>query len=64
MAGRKKENFQRERIELKAPSEWILKATQYAEELGGLSLSAFIRLCVNEKMQRMDTERPTTRKKS
>jgi hypothetical protein len=60
-AGRKKENFDRERVEFKADPAWIAKVVQYGQSLG-LSLSAFIRLAVNEKMQRMDSERPTSRK--
>jgi hypothetical protein len=51
MAGRKKENFDRDRIELRAPAEWIARVAAVAETLG-LSLSAYIRLAVNERVQR------------
>jgi hypothetical protein len=60
--GRKKENFERGRLELKADPEWIARVVEYGETLG-LSLSAFVRLSVNEKMQRMDAERPPIRKR-
>jgi hypothetical protein len=60
--GRRKENFERGRLELKADPAWIARVVEYGESLG-LSLSAFVRLAVNEKMQRMEAERPPNRKR-
>jgi hypothetical protein len=65
-AGRKKENFERERVEFKAEPEWIARVVEHGQSLG-LSLSAFIRLAVNEKIHRMDAEmpqQPKSRRKS
>jgi predicted HicB family RNase H-like nuclease len=57
MAGRKKEKFDRERIELRAEPEWIERVTAEAERLG-LSLSAYIRLAVNERLEKAPPPRP------
>jgi hypothetical protein len=52
MPGRKRENFDRPRIEFVADPEWIRLVANEADRMG-LSLSAFIRLAVNEKLQAM-----------
>jgi hypothetical protein len=41
----------RGRLEMKAPAEWIDEVSRVAESLG-LSLSAYVRLAVNERIQR------------
>jgi len=56
MAGRKKENFDRPRVEFKADPEWIQRATREGERLG-LNLSAFIRMVVTQYMDRAEAER-------
>ena len=57
MAGRKKENFDRGRVEFKATPEWTERATRAGERLG-LSLSAFIRMVVTQYLDRMEAEQP------
>lgn len=52
MPGRKRQNFDRPRIEFVAEPAWIEMVAKEADRMG-LSLSAFIRLCVNEKLQAM-----------
>lgn len=56
MAGRKKENFDRGRVEFKAPAEWIEKVTREGERLG-LNLSAFIRMIVSQYMDELERKR-------
>jgi hypothetical protein len=56
MAGRKKENFDRGRVEFKASPEWIERVTREGERLG-LNLSAFIRMVVTQAVERAETER-------
>jgi hypothetical protein len=56
MAGRKKESFDRGRVEFKAPPEWIERATREGERLG-LNLSAFVRMVVTIYMDKAEAER-------
>jgi hypothetical protein len=63
VAPRKKENFDRERIEIRADAAWIAKVTSEAERLG-LSLSAYIRLAVNERMERTADAKRARRSRS
>jgi hypothetical protein len=62
MAGRKKENFDRKRVEFMAEPEWIRRADTEAKRLG-LNLSSFIRMVVTQHMDRADAERGTDRRK-
>jgi hypothetical protein len=48
---KKRPNPQRDRIEIRSDPEWIDRVLRHANNLG-LSISAYIRLAVNEKMQR------------
>jgi predicted DNA-binding ribbon-helix-helix protein len=59
MAGRKKENFDRARVEFKAEPEWIERVTREGERLG-LNLSAFIRMVVTQYVDRVEAERALT----
>jgi len=63
MAGRKKENFDRGRVEFKAPPKWIKRATDEAERAGFGSLSAFIRFAVTQYLDRAEGEHPKDRSK-
>jgi hypothetical protein len=56
MAGRRKESFDRGRVEFKAPPEWVERATREGERLG-LNLSAFIRMAVTQWMDKAAAER-------
>lgn len=53
--GRKKQNYERTRAEFVADPALIEAATAAGESLG-LGLSAFIRLALTEKMNRMKAE--------
>jgi hypothetical protein len=53
--GRKRPNPERDVIQLRAEPEWIDRVNAEAERLG-LSLSAYIRLAVNERMERTAPE--------
>jgi hypothetical protein len=53
---RKRENFDRERIEVRADPAWIERVVREAGRLG-LSLSAYIRLAVNERLDRTEGPR-------
>ena len=48
MAGRKKESFERGRVEFKAPADWQRRVAAAAERLGFGSLSALIRFAVTK----------------
>jgi hypothetical protein len=63
VAPRKKENFDRERIEIRAEGQWIAKVTAEAERLG-LSLSAYVRLAVNERLERTQDAKRARRSRS
>jgi hypothetical protein len=63
MAGRKKENFERERVEFKASPEWIERAVRAGEHIG-LNLSAFIRMVVSQYLDRMEAEQSVPRRRS
>jgi hypothetical protein len=56
----RKENFDRDRIELRADADWIERVAKEAERLG-LSLSAYIRLAVNERLERTENARKARR---
>lgn len=60
MAGRKKENFERGRVELMAEPKWIARANTEAERLG-MSLSAFIRMVVTQYLDKAEDERAARR---
>jgi hypothetical protein len=62
MAGRKKENFDRNRVEFMAEPAWVKRADDMAKRLGFGNLSVFIRFAVTEFMDRMETERGTQKK--
>jgi hypothetical protein len=53
---RKKQNFERDRVELRAEPEWIARVAAEANRLG-LNLSAYIRLAVNERLDRTEPPR-------
>jgi hypothetical protein len=57
VAGRKKENFDRGRVEFKAPPDWIERATRHGERIG-LNLSSFMRMVVTQYMDEVDRESP------
>jgi hypothetical protein len=59
---RKRPNPQRDLIQLRADPAWIDRVNAEAERLG-LSLSAYIRLAVNERMQRTASEPPPAQKR-
>jgi hypothetical protein len=59
LVGSRRENFDRERIEIRADSEWIARVSAEADRLG-LSLSAYIRLAVNERLERTAAPAPPT----
>jgi hypothetical protein len=61
MAGRKKENFERGRVEFKADPEWIERVNAEAERIG-LNLSSFIRMVMTQYMDKVEAERPPKRK--
>jgi hypothetical protein len=48
---RRKVKFDRERLELRADADWIAQVEAEAGRLG-LSLSGYIRLCVQERLDR------------
>jgi hypothetical protein len=48
--GQKRSNPNRDLIQFRAPPAWIDRVNAEAERLG-LSLSAYIRLCVNERLE-------------
>lgn len=63
MAGRKKEVFDRGRIEFKATAEWTERAMRHAERLGLNNLSAFIRFAVTQWMEEAEAANPLPKKK-
>jgi hypothetical protein len=54
---RKRLNFNRDRLELRADGKWIERVVQEADRLG-LSLSAFVRMAINKELNRMEAESP------
>jgi hypothetical protein len=62
MAGRKKENYDRGRVEFKATPEWILRADRMAKEDGHGNLSSFIRFAVTQYMEQRELEKRAGRK--
>jgi hypothetical protein len=56
MAGRKKESFDRGRVEFKAPPEWIEEVNEEAQRLG-LNLSSYIRMVVTQAVQKAKADR-------
>jgi hypothetical protein len=63
MAGRKKESFDRGRIEFKASADWTRRANAAAERLGFGSLSALIRFAVTRYLDEVSPETPRTSRK-
>jgi hypothetical protein len=59
--GRKKESFERGRVEFKASPAWIERATREAERRG-LNLSAWIRMVISDYLEQLDAERPAAPK--
>jgi hypothetical protein len=62
MPGRKKENFERGRVEFLAEPAWIERVVKVADRLG-LSLSSYIRMVVTRDVEREEADRPPERKK-
>jgi hypothetical protein len=62
MAGRKKESFERGRIEFKASEEWTRRANEAAQRLGFGSLSALIRFAVTKYLDEAAPEPPAAGK--
>jgi hypothetical protein len=58
MAGRRKESFDRGRVEFKAPEDWIRRANGLALRMGFGNLSAFIRFVVTQYMNEHAPEEP------
>ena len=50
---RRKTNMNRDRLEIRADPAWIARVTRAAERFG-LSLSAFIRLVVTERVEEIE----------
>jgi hypothetical protein len=63
MAGRKKENFDRRRVEFMAEPDWIERANDEALRSGHGNLSAFIRVVVTAYLDRIDAERRDSRRR-
>jgi hypothetical protein len=55
--GRKKENFERRRLELVAETDWIVRISAQADRLG-LSLSSYVRMAVTERLERDEASAP------
>lgn len=55
--GRKKENFDRGRLELVADAEWISRLDIQAKRLG-MSLSAYVRMACTERVERDEASAP------
>lgn len=53
----KKPGGDRERLEIRAPADWIDRVTDIASRLG-LSLSAYVRLAVNERLAKDEASAP------
>jgi hypothetical protein len=54
---RRKTNMNRDRLEIRAEPAWIVRVARAAERFG-LSLSAFIRLAVTEKVEEIERNPP------
>ena len=54
---KRKTNMERDRLEIRAEPAWIARATKAAERFG-LSLSAFIRMAVTEKLEELERTAP------
>jgi hypothetical protein len=52
----------RDRIDLRADPDWVARVAAAAERFG-LSVSAYIRLAVTERMERDEASQPGTRRK-
>ncbi len=63
MAGRKKESFDRGRVEFKADPAWIERATREAERAGFGNLSAFIRFAVTQYLDQIEFTRAEQQKR-
>jgi hypothetical protein len=62
MAGRKKGSSERGRVDLKAPPEWIKRASAAAEELGFGTLSGLIRFAVTKYLNETLPQQPPGKK--
>ena len=60
--GRRKQNFERRRLELVAEPEWIERVSKQAERLG-ISLSAYIRLAVTRSLESDEASQPASHSK-
>lgn len=58
---KKRPNPERDLVQFRADPEWIDRVNAEAERFG-LTLSAYIRLAVNERMERTEADRPKGRK--
>jgi hypothetical protein len=63
VAGRKKENFDRGRVEFKADPVWIRRLHDTASRLGFGDMSNFIRFAMTKFMDDVDAERGPAGKK-
>ena len=54
---RRKSNMDRDRVELRADPEWIARVSSAAERFS-LSLSAFIRMVVTERLEELERNPP------
>jgi hypothetical protein len=54
---KRKQNMKRDRLEIRADPGWIARLTRAAERFG-LSLSAFIRMVVSERMEELERNPP------
>lgn len=59
--GRKKHNFERDRLELVADPALISRAAAQAERLG-ISLSAYVRISLTKQVERDEAEAPPPKK--
>jgi hypothetical protein len=57
MAGRKKENLSRGRVEFMAEPEWIARVYRQAERLG-TNISSYVRQAVTRQLERDEAEEP------
>jgi hypothetical protein len=59
---RRKAKMDRDRFEVRAQPAWIARVTRAAERFG-LSLSAFVRLVVTERLEELDRNPPPESRK-
>jgi hypothetical protein len=61
MAGRKKESFDRGRVEFKADPEWVARLNRQAVRIG-LNLSSLIRMVMTRWLDEAEAQEPPRRK--